>query len=220
MTIQVVVVGAGGFGREVCDVIEACNAVEPSRFELLGVLDDNPSETNLVRLAQRAIPFLGGVRDFVTENDPINIAYFVGIGAPRVKKLISDIFDEAGFRSVPLVHPDVTFGSLVSVSDGAVICAGVRATTNIQIGRHVHLNINTTVGHDTELRDFVSVNPLAAISGDVVIGEGALIGASAFLIQGITVGEWSTVGASACVTRDVETSSTVAGVPARQLGSK
>ena len=41
MSTPLVVVGAGGFGRDTLDVVEAVNAVT-TRFEILGVLDDDP----------------------------------------------------------------------------------------------------------------------------------------------------------------------------------
>jgi acetyltransferase-like isoleucine patch superfamily enzyme len=72
-----------------------------------------------------------------------------------------------------------------------------------------------TVGHDSVLGDFVSVNPAATISGECSIDSGALIGAAAVILQGRQVGSGSVVGASACVVRDVPASATVMGVPAR-----
>ena len=56
MTTPIVVVGAGGFGRETLDVVEAVNAAasQPA-FEVLGVVDDAPSAENLVRLKSREV---------------------------------------------------------------------------------------------------------------------------------------------------------------------
>ena len=39
---RLVIVGCGGFGREVADVVDAINEIAPT-FELLGFADDAPS---------------------------------------------------------------------------------------------------------------------------------------------------------------------------------
>ena len=52
---------------------------------------------------------------------------------------------------------------------------------------------------------------------NVVIGEGAHIGAGTVVLEGRTVGDDALVAAGAVVTRDVAPGKRVAGVPARQL---
>ena len=37
-------------------------------------------------------------------------------------------------------------------------------------------SLRVTIGHDTELGDFVTVNPAGIVSGEVVVGEGTLVG--------------------------------------------
>lgn len=211
---QLVVVGAGGFGREVIDVVDAINAAAPTLvWDLVGVVDDAPSDANLERLEKRGTSYLGTVDLHLTEPSPAH--YVVGIGSPRVRRTIAERFDGAGRTAATLVHPAATTGFDVRIGGGTVICAGVRLTTNISVGRHVHLNPNVTVGHDSELLDFVSMNPASSASGDCVIEEGVLIGVGAVILNGLTVGTESTVGGGACVVKDVPSRATVKGVPAR-----
>lgn len=214
MAEPIVVVGAGGFGREVLDVIDAinCHGDEPA-WRLLGVVDDDPSEANLERLRGRGVEFLGGTDEPLKWLDSVN--YTVGIGSPRVRRALADKFDGAHFQAATLIHPSATQGSGVTLGEGAVICAGVRLTTNITLGRHVHLNPNVTVGHDTTMGDFVSVNPLGSISGDCVIEDDVLIGVAGVVLNQLTVGRGATVGGSACVTKTVPPGAVVKGVPAR-----
>jgi sugar O-acyltransferase (sialic acid O-acetyltransferase NeuD family) len=215
VTEQIVVVGAGGFGREIVDVIEAINnAEERPRYELLGVLDDAPTEENLKRLAARSVPYLGRTEDFLT-TAATSTRYVIGVGNPATRRLLAARLEEAGLDPTILIHPSVTLGAQVSIAPGSILCAGVRLTTNIAIGRHVHVNLNATVGHDSRIGDFVSINPLASISGDCTLEDDVMVGVAGVILQGVTIGRESVVGGAACVVKDVSNGVVVKGVPAR-----
>lgn len=217
VSTPIVVVGAGGFGREVVDVIEAMDASGSTpRWELKGVIDDSLSDINRSRLDDRSIPYLGTSEDFLGSGVG-SVSYAVGIGAPHVRRKVAEAFDAAGHEGATLVHPSVTMGARVTIGPGSVLCAGVRVTTNISIGRHVHINLNATVGHDTTIDDFVSLNPLASISGDCVIESDVLVGVGGLVLNGLRVGHGATVGGAACAVRDVPPETTVVGVPAKPL---
>jgi sugar O-acyltransferase (sialic acid O-acetyltransferase NeuD family) len=211
---RLVIIGAGGFGRETLGVVDAINdaAAEPT-FELLGVLDDSPSELNLARLAALGVRHLGTVADWLQGD--ASALFVVGIGSPAVRQSLADRFEDRGHRAATLVDPRAHVGRAGTVGEGSVICAGVEISTNVTIGRHVHINPHVTIGHDSTIGDGVSINPAATISGDVTVEDRVLIGAAAVVLQGLVVHTGSLVGAAACVVRDVPTGTTVKGVPAR-----
>lgn len=210
-----VIVGAGGFGREVLDVVEAINAVHPTH-ELVGFVDDAITDINLERITARGAKHLGVVADHL-DGPHAQVAYVVGIGGTATRRSLAARFDAAGASAATLVHPLSTQGSAVSIGAGSVICAGARLTTNIVVGRHVHINLNATVGHDTTIGDVVSLNPLASISGDCHLEDGVLVGVAGVVLNGLRVGADATVGGSACAVRDVPPATTVVGVPAKPL---
>jgi sugar O-acyltransferase (sialic acid O-acetyltransferase NeuD family) len=205
-----VVVGAGGFGREVLDVVEAMNAIAPT-FEFAGFLDDGHVETQL--LARRNAHHLGGIgllRDLDAE-------YVIGIGNGVVRRRIDEAASGWGRTAAVLIHPAATVGSDVRIGQGTVVAAGVRITTNIDLGRHVHLNLNSTVGHDAVVGDYVTVNPGATVSGNVVLEDGVNLGTGCAVIQGRTIGAGTVVGAGAVVVSDLPPGVTAVGVPAKPL---
>jgi sugar O-acyltransferase (sialic acid O-acetyltransferase NeuD family) len=212
--IRLVVVGAAGFGREVLDVVDAM-IISRSRpgLHLVGVVDDEPSETNLARLHRRGVAYLGTVADWLDRDDTTE--FVIGIGHPSVRRHLAEVLESRGRGVTTLVHPSATFGVGVKCGPGVVVCAGVQVSNEVSLGAHTHLNPNVTVGHDSMLGNYVSVNPGAIISGECQVEDGSLIGAGAVVLQQRRVGAGSVVGAASCVTHDVPPGMTVMGVPAR-----
>lgn len=214
MATPLVIVGAGGFGREVADVIAAQNAsMESPGYDLLGFVDSGPSDVNLERLRQRSMEYLGTESDWLEAGRLCH--FIVGVGKPDVRRAISERFEQAGHTPAVAVHPHATIGSIGLLGAGSVVCAGAQLSTNVVLGRHVHINPSAVVGHDTILGDFVSLNPGSIISGEVTVEDVVLVGAGAVVLQGLRLGAGSLIGAAACVTRSVEPGRTVKGVPAR-----
>lgn len=210
---RVVVVGASGFGRESLDVLDAM-ACAGVTLVVEGVLDDAPSAANLERLAARGVRYLGPIGEWLASG-PVGVRYVLAIGSPAVRRKLVARFDAAGLTPMIAVHPSATFGVRTTLDDGVVVCAGAVVSTNVRLGRHVHVNPNATIGHDADLRPFVSINPAAVISGEVIVGEETLVGAAATVLQNLTVGERVVVGAGAVVTKDVPDDVVVKGVPGR-----
>jgi sugar O-acyltransferase (sialic acid O-acetyltransferase NeuD family) len=209
--IRLVIVGAGGYGREMLDVVEAINAVSPT-FEVVGFVDDGSPDVDLIQ--RRGAEFLGKVARL----EDVDAGYVVGIGSGQVRRKIDEYATGLGRSPVTLIHPSATMAAEVEIGEGSVICSHVSLTNHIRLGRHVHLNLNCTIGHDAVLEDFATVLPGATISGNVTLAEAASIGTNAAVIQGVRVGAGTTVGAGAAVVRDLPDGVTAVGVPAKPLG--
>lgn len=216
MTEQIVVIGAGGFGRETLDVIEASRAAGAD-IALSGVVDAGPRAIDLQRLADRNVRFIGDEEALLAEasNDT---RFIVAIGQPSLRRIVTARLTDAGLRTATVIHPKAVVGWGGSIGVGVVIASGVQVSTNVTIGDHVHLNPGSIIGHDVDLREYVSVNPGAVVSGNVVVRRETLLGAASVVLQGLVVGAEATVGAGACVTKDVPAGATVVGIPARRMG--
>lgn len=209
---RIVIIGAGGHGREFLDVINAVNASAPT-WDFAGFVDDQEPDMDILgRLGAR---WLGTVDEFV--NTPSASHYVIGIAEPVTRRRIADQLDGIGMEPATLIHSSAAIGNDVVLGPGTVVCSHVSITTNIRLGRHVHVNRNSTIGHDCRIGDFVTFNPAAVVSGYVTLDDDVTMGTHSAILQGLRVRRNAYIGAGAVVVRDVEPGTTVVGIPARPL---
>jgi sugar O-acyltransferase (sialic acid O-acetyltransferase NeuD family) len=139
----------------------------------------------------------------------------VAIGDGPVRRRIATELEARGLTAAVLVHPTVTIGSRVRIGGGSMICALTSVSTNIDIGRHVLLNVNSSVGHDAVLDDYATVGPQCAVTGGVRIGTAATLGSRCAILPRLTVGAGAMVPAGSVVVRDVPPGATW-GLPTRR----
>lgn len=214
MSEPLVIIGCAGHGREIFTIVEAINnGPGGEQWKVLGFVDDYPRAEDMARVGRLGSTYLGTTAWLSSVERGTH--YVLGVGAPQVRATVDRKIEMHSLRPATLIHPDATLGEDIDVEAGVVIFAGARITTNVRLGKHVHLNQNSTVGHDCVLGDYVSVHPQAAVSGSVTIGERTMIGANSTVLQELSIGSGAVVGAGACVVRDVAADLTVKGVPAK-----
>lgn len=207
---SLVIVGAGGFGREVAALVESKDDRAPNG-DLKGFVDD---DANLHGTSVMGHPVLGGV-DWLSRQ--ANVSFVVAVGDGRDRQHIAERLVDADVCSVPLVAPSVSVHRTTTVGPGSILCAGAAPTVNVHVGAHAVLDQHCTVGHDSTLDAFVTLHPGAHVSGSVHLETGVTMGAGSVVLPGTHIGAHATVGAGAVVTEDLPAGCTAVGVPARPL---
>lgn len=202
-----VIIGAGGLGREVAWLVNDINR-EKLTWDLLGFIDDGKDG-----YTAEGYPIIGKSIDIYDLQPTPAVVIAIADSAVRAR-----IFEQLSKRCIEfatLIHPSVMMSEYVSIGKGSIICAGTVITTNVKLGESCIVNPNCFIGHDTVLDDFVSLMPGTNIAGEVIVGKGTYFGLNSAVINRITIGAWSTIGAGATVITDIPDGVVAAGVPAR-----
>lgn len=206
MSESVVIFGTGGFAREV-----ACVLHDLGRGGQLAAFHE-PDEVYQAR------ELLGAPVQPQSAFDPVRHRAVIGIGNPSVReKVVGELPPETVFDT--LVHPSVVISQWVEVGEGSVLCAGSVLTCQITIGKHCHINLNTTVGHDCTFGDFCTVAPGTNISGNCLFGKRVDVGTQAAFRQNLRICDDAVIGMGAVIVKDIVEPGTYVGVPAKKVGS-
>lgn len=215
MTEDLVIIGAGGFGREVKWLVERINRDADSRtgekrWNICGFADDGvPVQAEL-----EGLPVLGGCEWLAEQKKPLAVVCAVGSAKSR-RKIIKKIKENKNLYFPNLLDPSVLMSESVQMGGGNIICAGTILTVDICMGDFCILNLDCTIGHDVKLGDFVTLYPSVNLSGNVTVGQETELGTGSHVIQGIKIGEQTIIGAGTVVIRDLPGECTAVGNPAR-----
>ncbi len=208
-TRPLVLVAGGGLARE------AAAAARAAGRAVLGCLDDDPATWG--RDVAPGLTVLGGVED-AGNHAGADFLVCAGRGVVR-ERLVSRLASRGigGNRFATLVHPDACLADDTEVGAGAVVLAGVVATSGVVVGDHVVCMPNVVLTHDDHLADYATVCAGVVLGGNVSIGRGAYVGMAASVREGTHVGAGALVGMGAVVLHDVGAGETWVGVPAAPL---
>lgn len=206
---RIVIIGAGGFGREVAWLIEDINK-KKKEFEILGFLDDSIEKKDEIINGYRV---LGGLEEIELKD----VYFTCAIGNSKIKSNVVKKAIERKLKPINLIHPSVKTGKYNKFGEGLIICAGTIITVNTNIEDYVTINLNCTIGHDTKIGMFTTMYPGVNLSGECVIEKGVELGTNSTIIQGKKIGKNTIVGAGSVVVRDLIENCIFAGVPAKKI---
>ena len=209
---RIIVVGGGGHGAVVVDVLlamkESGAAVDP-----IGLVDQDNALHGTTVLG---IPVLGDLDQL--EHIPHD-AVVVAIGDNARRESIAAVLQQRGERFEIARHPSAVIGRATIIEPGVMICAGAIVGPESRLLTGTILNTGCSVDHHNTVGPYAHVAPGAHCGGTVSIGHGVLVGIGATVLPGRRVGRGSIVGGGAVVARDLPEQVVATGVPARARGA-
>lgn len=204
-----VIIGAGGLGREVAWLVEDINEKMPS-WNLQGFIDDNLQGKTL-----EGYPILGNSEDLLALKHKPWVVVAIADTAIR-RNIIKKLIDRE-FNLATLIHPTVSHSKYNKIGQGSIICSGSIITTNVTIGKACIINPGCFIGHDTILEDYISLMPATNIAGETYIATGCYFGMNSAVINCKVIGRDTVIGAGAVVVNDLPANVTAVGVPAKVI---
>lgn len=193
---NIVIIGAGGIGREVAWIIEEINEVNHT-WNIIGFVDE---DSEIWGKELNGYKVLGGLN--ILEKLESKPEVIVAIANCVVKKdIVARLNDKFDFATV--IYPSVRVSKYIEIGQGTIIYPGVILTVNTKIGNHVLISGNCGIGHDTVIGDFSSVLWGSYFSGFDVVGEECFIGVGTKVSQGVRVADRRVISTGSIVIEDV-----------------
>jgi len=209
---KIVIVGAGGLGREVLATARANDAVQ-KKWNILGFLD---SDQSLAGTEVGGVPILGD-DDWCRSNNDKSVRFVCAIGNPKVRSKAVEKLLAMNCQFASVLHPNVRVPDSVHVGVGSVIMAGTQFTTDAVIGSHVVVYLNCSITHDVRVGDFCLISPGCNLSGGSVLEAGVEVGTGVSILPRRRIGAWTIVGAGSIVIDDIPANCTAVGTPCRVI---
>ena len=204
---RILIVGAGGFGREVLQWARDAWPDQASRIE--GFLSDDPDRldgfSTDVGVVGAAKGYRPGAGEYV----------LLGIGVPYSRRRVAEDLCSRGARFLTLVHPRSLVSSSAGLGEGSIVCPFAVISDSATLGRFVLVNYHASLGHDSAAGDYAVLSPYATLGGGACVDHDVFLGLHASVGPGVTVGPKSKVSANSCALVATPPHSLVYGVPGR-----
>ena len=203
MSKNVVIIGAGGHGKVIADIIEK------SGDNVIGFLDDN----NDVKIYKN-YKLLGKISDCTKlQKEDSSLHFVIAIGNNYTRKRIG----EYDLNYYTAIHPNAVISETAIIDVGTVIMANACINPDSNIGKHCIINTGAIIEHDNTIEDYVHISPNATLCGTVKIGKFSHIGAGAVIRNNICIVSNCVVGIGAVVVKNIEDEGIYLGVPVKKI---
>ena len=200
MQRKVIIVGAGGHGKVIADIVKA------SGDYVMGFLDDNMDKNRIFC----GVPVLGAVN---TYTNYIEAEFIIAVGDNSTRKRISESLTDVNWYTA--IHPSsVISDNDTEIGEGTVVMANTVINAGASIGCHCIINTAAVIEHDNIIGDYSHIAVGAKLAGTVHTGEMTFAGAGSVIINNIDICDECIIGAGAAVIDNITEKGTYVGVPA------
>lgn len=203
------IVGAGGFGRELVQVVDDVNR-QKEEWSIQGFLDDNMKALDGISSRYR---ILGSVNDWVVKDDQW---FALAIANTKSKENVVKIIKSKGGKFASIVHPFSTISSETEIGEGLIVYAYSGIGPNTRIGNFVSV-LSSTIGHDAVIDDYCTLCSHSNIAGGVKMEKSVFVSVGATIIPGRKIREDAFIGAGSVVLTHVRKGKKMLGNPAKIL---
>lgn len=212
MKKKLIIVGAGGLGRIVYDVISK-NEKFCENYKIIGFLD---TRSDLILPENIDLPLLGSPLQYIVNKNEVFLA---AIGSPEWRKALVEPLLVQGAVFVSYSSGS-SVGTRTLIGQGSFITPGSVVSVDCTIGDFSYLDTYVILGHDVELGSHCMIGAMSFLAGGVKVGSGVSIQPRSTIAKDVSIGDGATVGIGSVVVNNVPPGVTVFGNPARVIYKK
>ena len=207
---DLIIVGAGGHGREVLEWVMDINIDNPT-WNVLGFIDDNLNKLD-AKNSKCNYKIIGNIADWKIEK---NQYFALGIASPVIKEKVTKLLMDRGAEFAPVIHPTARIAESATYGIGFVAYPNSGIGPDAYVGDFVTL-LSSKIGHDACVGDYTTISSHCGVNGDVILGKRVFLGSHAAIVPNKRIGDDVYVGLGSVVINDVENNIKVFGNPARR----
>lgn len=204
---KILILGAGGFGRELYQWIKDINEKTPT-WEILGFLDDNLNALDGVETDAKIV---GSIKDWLPKEDE---EFALAFGSPELKRKIVNIMKAKGGKFPAIIHPTALLSPFAHYGEGFIMFPYSKLSCNSTVGDFVTI-LSTPIGHDNEIGDYTVISGGCNIVRNVKIGKNVFLAAGVCIAQDVVIGDGAYLGLGSVILKDVKPGAKMFGNPAR-----
>lgn len=210
MKKQLILIGAGGFARELIDWLRLIPESQRD-WELTGYIDDRLASLEEWNIDLKRI-------STVQECKPNDSQYYVpAIGAPISKYRVCHMLEKRGAQFTSVFHPTAQICQRAQIGVGSVICAYATVGPDVKIGKYTAINSLSTIGHDAIIKDGCTLSAHCDVTGYAKLDRCVFLGSHAGVLPNVRVGEQAVIGAGSMAVFHVQPATTIFGVPPKVI---
>ena len=214
MVHDIVIIGAGGLGKEVAWLIQNINNQTPS-WNILGFIEDKIS-SDLLGTEVYGYKVLGDETWLSKYGKEIYVVCAIGRGSIR-KSVYEKVSKYPNVILATLIDPTVKVDRSVNIGVGTIICRNCIVTIDINIGKGVLINTGASIGHDSNVDNYCTFLTNSIAAGHTTFGECCDIGSGSFILQGKNIAANTVLAPLSSVLKDITEPGIYAGNPARRM---
>ena len=203
--LNLIIVGAGGFGRELLAML--WDGFSPEDYSFKGFLADEPND-----LALELGSILGSPNDYQPQPDD---RFLLAIGYMDAREATTRSLCDHGGQFASYIHPTAYVANTATVGEGAIIYPYSVVSNSAVVADQVHLNYFASVGHDVRVGRCCLLAPYATLNGFSQIEDHVYMSTHSTVVVAKKVGARTKISANSTVQHDVPPDSFVHGVPGK-----
>jgi sugar O-acyltransferase (sialic acid O-acetyltransferase NeuD family) len=207
---DVIIVGAGGFGREVYQWAAAL--LRGPNYQFKGFIDDN-LDINQTSADPNILGTIHG------SNNQYNIQesdrFIYAVGNIENKRSIVEGLQERGAKFISLIHPTAVIAETATLGEGVVVCPFALVSDRAVISDFAMINFYASCAHDTQVGKYAILSPYATLNGYVELEDEVFLGTHATVTASCKIGCRTKISTSSAAMADIPSNSIVFGVPGK-----